>query len=71
MCSMASCCPQVFACTHIPPGSPYQFASAVSNICTYTVPMSRRTHSSNTSIRNRPYCCGPTERWVTRFPSWV
>ena len=31
--------------------------------------MSRRTHSSNTSIMNRPYCSGPTERCVTRSPS--
>ena len=43
----------------------------MSNICTYTVPISRRTHSSNTSIMNRPYCAGPTERCVTRVPSWM
>ena len=58
MCSSASCESAGLACTHRPGGSPTQFASAVSNICTYTSPTSRRTHSSNTSIRNRPYCSG-------------
>ena len=38
----------------MPPASPTQLASAVSNIWTYTVPMSRRTQSSKTSMRKRP-----------------
>ncbi len=55
----------------MPPPSPYQEANAVSKTWTYTDPMSRRTHSSNTSITNRPYCSGETERWVTSEPSWT
>ena len=35
------------------------------------VPTAWRTQSSNTSIRNRPYPPGETDRPVTRLPSWV
>ena len=49
----------------LPPGSSAQCASATSNGC----PTSLRTHSSKTSIRNRPYCAGYTDRSVTVPPS--
>ena len=44
---------------------PTQEASAASNICTNTVPTSRRTHSSKTAVRNGPHASGSTERSVT------
>ena len=62
MCSSASASPHVSEWTQRPGGSPTQLASATSNICTYTSPTSRRTHSSKTSIRKRPYCSPVTER---------
>ncbi len=68
MCSSASASPHVSEWTHSPGGSPTQFASATSNICTYTSPTSRRTHSSNTSIRKRPYCSAVIDRLVTSSP---
>ena len=68
MCSSASASPHVSEWTHSPGGSPNQFASVTSNICTYTSPTSRRTHSSKTSIRKRPYCSPPIERFVTSSP---
>ncbi len=63
--------PHVSECTHNAPGTPTQFASEVSNICTYTRPTSRRTHSSNTSMRNRPYPPGETDRSVTWSPTGI
>src|SRR6476646_1509203 len=69
VCSSASARPHVSEWTHRLGGSPTQLARATSNICTYTSPTSRRTHSSNTSIRNRPYCSAVTDRPVTREPS--
>ena len=46
LCSSASALPQVSAKMHIEAGAPTQDASAASNICTYTLPTSRLTHSS-------------------------
>ena len=54
---------------HMGRRTPTQDASAASNICTYTLPTSRVTHSSNTPIRKRPHCSAPTERSVTWWPS--
>ena len=48
-------------------GSPYQLASATSNIWTNTLPTSRRTHASKTPLRNAPQPSGDTERSVTSY----
>ena len=66
--SMASAAPHDAVWTQRPDGSPYQLASATSKCCTKTAPTSRRTHSSNTPIRNAPQPSGVTDRSVTSAP---
>ena len=65
MCSSATAFPQVSPKMHSAGAVPYQDASAASNICTKTVPTSRRTHSSKTVARNVPHASEPTERSVS------
>ena len=50
---------------------PKKASRVTSNSWTYTSPTSWRTHSSNTSTRNCPYCRAPTVRSVTRLPVCV
>ena len=45
-----------------------QAASATSKICTKTSPTSCLIHSSKIAIKNFPYCCPETDRWVILFP---
>ena len=68
VCSSASAPPHVSECTHSPGGSRPSSRGRRRHLHVH-LPTSCRTHSSNTSIRKRPYCAPSTERPVTRCPS--